>query len=84
MSVVDDETSEVVAGSWWVVVKPMTAANAAKAEAQAQNLTADPFWLPEGSEIRRYAGMILANSAASKRSKERGYVGASFLATRAL
>ena len=71
MSVVDDETGEVVAGSWWTT----TSDRASNADSRDQSLVVDPFWLPEGSEIRRYARLILEKSAASKRGRERKHMG---------
>ena len=84
MSVVDDETGEVIAGSWWSVVDMTTPTRAPKADTQEQSLAADPFWLPEGSEIRRYAVMILAKSAASHSGRQRRHVGVASLANRPL
>ena len=56
MSVVDDETREVVAGSKWSIVEAVPSATDGSAPTRRPPF--DPFWLPEGSALRRYAQLI--------------------------
>ena len=64
LSVVDDETGEVVAGSWWTIAEasPSPSSSDRADEGAHKPITSydDPFWLPEGSELRRYARLVFA------------------------
>ncbi|MCJ1312464.1 hypothetical protein MMC25_006138 [Agyrium rufum] len=105
MSVVDDESRELVAAAKWSVVEPPTssswssssskaassgvvappirsgngkgngneAVDGPKSEAQQKpkpKAPFDPFWLPAGSEMRRYAQMVLAMTATLRTGRE--------------